>query len=258
MSVVTAVSFGGGVNSTALLLGLADRGENPGFIMFADTGSEFPETYEYVRTVSHYLMKLGFPGIDIVHRGYARHASLEDECRNLTTLPSIAFGYRGCSVKWKRQPMDRFLKQNPVGKGILARGDRIERLIGIDYGEQHRGKIPDDKFFTYRFPLIEWKWGREECVDVIRRHGLEVPRKSACFFCPAMKKSEVLALASERPDLFERAVAMERHAKTNPVPTTIKGLGRHWSWEELVKSANHEALTEITAMDCLCFEGAAQ
>ncbi len=251
---VSAVSFGGGVNSTALLLGMGEKEEIPTFILFADTGGEFPETYDYVAMLSEYLRTtFGFPEITTIHRGFARHATLEQECHNLKTLPSIAFGFRGCSVKWKRQPMDRWLKKNDICKGVWSTGRKVGRIIGIDYGEQHRGKIPDDARFMYEFPLIAWGWEREDCITVIQCHDLNVPRKSSCFFCPAMRKPEVLELAQLRPELFARAVAMEHAAKDNL--TTIKGLGRHWSWEGFVKSANQESFPETVKQDCLCFDG---
>jgi len=42
------VNYGAGVDSTAMLIGLHDRGEVPDLIMFADTGSEKPETIAYL------------------------------------------------------------------------------------------------------------------------------------------------------------------------------------------------------------------
>jgi hypothetical protein len=232
---VRTVSYGGGVNSTGLLVGLHERGIVPDAILFADTGNEFPETYDHVERVSAWSLEhLGLP-ITRIKRVYPRHDSLEDECFNLNTLPSKAFGYSGCSVKWKRQPMDRWIRHDPRALAAWARGERIERLIGIDAGEAHRGKIPDDEKFTYRFPLIEWGWARDECVQAIERAGLPVPRKSACFFCPATTKKEVIELHRSRRDLFDRAVAIEENAREHGQLTVVKGLGRHWSWSELVE-----------------------
>lgn len=66
-------------------------------------------------------------------------------------------------------------------------------------------------------------------VRVIERAGLPRPGKSSCFFCPSMKKKEIQALWENYPDLFERAIALEHgSAETN---TSVKGLGRDWSWE---------------------------
>ena len=43
---ISVLSFGGGVNSTALLVGLCGRSQAPSLVLFADTGSELPETGE--------------------------------------------------------------------------------------------------------------------------------------------------------------------------------------------------------------------
>lgn len=93
----------------------------------------------------------------------------------------------------------------------------------------------NDPRWVYRRPLVEWGWAREECVEAIERARLTVPGKSACWFCPAMKKREVLRLAKERPDLYARAVEMEATAAPNL--GVVKGLGRHWSWKTLVEAA---------------------
>ena len=43
------------------------------------------------------------------------------------------------------------------------------------------------------------------------------------------KKKEIQALWENNPDLFQRAVDMEHNAADSL--TSIKGLGRKWSWE---------------------------
>jgi hypothetical protein len=56
-----------------------------------------------------------------------------------------------------------------------------------------------------------------------------VPLKSACFFCPASKKQEILWLRERHPELLERALAIERNARATL--RSVKGLGRSFSWE---------------------------
>ena len=48
----TIVAYGGGTNSTALLVGLLEQKEKPDLILFADTGGEKPHTYEHINKVS--------------------------------------------------------------------------------------------------------------------------------------------------------------------------------------------------------------
>ena len=42
------VSYGGGTNSVAMLVGLHERGLRPDAIVFADTGGEKPNTYGHM------------------------------------------------------------------------------------------------------------------------------------------------------------------------------------------------------------------
>jgi len=72
-----------------------------------------------------------------------------------------------------------------------------------------------------------------------------------------MRKPEVIALSIEHPDLFERAIRMERQALAGG-KVRVKGLGRHWSWEELVTNSKmaQDALPEVSCeIDCACFDG---
>ena len=255
----TVLSLGGGVNSTALLIGLVEKDTPPDLILFADTGAEHDRTYLHLDEMDEWLADRGMDPVVRVnnaHREGFPHKSLEDECINNKTLPSLAFGFKGCSVKWKRQPMDRYVKTWEPAIEHWEAGGRVTRLIGIDAGERHRGQIPDDNKFVYEFPLIDWYWGREECIDAIEGAGLRVPGKSACWFCPASKKSEIIQLSANRPDLFDRAVKMEHNAKD--ALSTVRGLARNHSWEEIVEADRRQIkmpFFTIPAEPCMCFDG---
>lgn len=257
MSELLAVSYGGGVNSTAMLIGMAERGITPDLILFADTGAEMPDTYRFIDEFEGWLNCTGWSMVRVnnADREGFKHDSLEDECINNKTLPSLAFGFKGCSVKWKRQPMDRYIRDEwAPAKKAWENEDQIVRAIGIDWGEQHRGQIPDDKKFRYTFPLIEWEWGREECLAAIKRAGLSRPGKSACFFCPAMKKKEVIRLSKEHPALFQRAINLEHNAAESL--GSVKGLGRNYTWEELVNADEAQGkLWPDIDEPCMCFDG---
>ena len=250
---VAALSFGGGVNSTALIAGMVERGvQPPAWLLFADTGGEHAETYDHVAAVDAWLEQRAWPRITRVSNA-GQHASLEAECLTNRTLPSLAFGNKGCSVKWKRQPQERFLRDQPAVQEAWARGELVTRFLGIDAGEEHRAAgIPDDNRWRYEFPLIRWGWDRQECVAAIKRLGMPMPRKSACWFCPANRKAEVVELAREHPELFKRAVAMEDNAEL----TTVKGLGRSYSWAELVKAEQSQRrLWPELELPCMCMDG---
>lgn len=244
------VSYGGGLNSSAMLCGLIERRQRtPAAILFADTGAETPATYRWIERFSEWLTERGFPAVTTVRKVFKDYSTLEANCLHNKTLPSLAFGWRSCSQKWKARPQDEWIR---------AQGwDRVEKHIGYDAAEEHRVRswVAEDKHLI-RFPLIEWGWGRQECRSAIQRHGLTPPPKSSCFFCPALKVAEVLALKRCYPDLWERAVRMERVAREGGNLHTVKGLGRHWSFEEVVKQneAQGKFWPEME-LPCGCYDG---
>lgn len=233
----TVVSYGAGTNSTAMLVGLHERGERPDLILFADTGGERPETYRHRDTVSDWCEIAGFPKIITVK---APNKTLENDCLDRKALPSIAYGFKTCSLRWKKEPQDKWLRNNGMADAT--------RLIGIDAGEMHRAK----DYPNTRYPLIEWNWGRDECIDAIKRAGLPQPGKSSCFFCPSSKPREILQLKRDHPGLLRRALLMEESAEL----TSIKGLGRSFAWSELVKydDAQIDMFGHIQEIPCMCYD----
>jgi len=63
---ITIVSFGGGTNSTAMLIGMVKLGIKPDCILFADTGGEKRQTYNYIDYFNNWLRKKNMPLIKIV------------------------------------------------------------------------------------------------------------------------------------------------------------------------------------------------
>jgi hypothetical protein len=154
------------------------------------------------------------------------YADLEGDLLYKGMLPSIAFGRRGCSAKYKKQPQEAFLREWPLAKAAWRQGFYIEHVIGYDAGpkDARRGNhistaLPE--FFSY--PLRDWGWDRERCIAEIRRdkrlariaaaHGIDpCPPKSACFFCPVMRKEELDDLRVSEPDKIPRILEIERRA----------------------------------------------
>ncbi len=57
-----------GVDSTAMLVGLAARRERPDLVIFADTDGEKPETIAYLDVINPWLRTIGFPEVMVVRR----------------------------------------------------------------------------------------------------------------------------------------------------------------------------------------------
>lgn len=212
-------------------------------IIFADTGCEQPHTYEFMNIFDKWLEEHGLPTITRVFctDKDGNRLFLENECFDRKTLPAIAFGFKTCSQKYKIRPTDKYLNNNEDCKKEWAAGKKITKIVGYDAGETRRvqhgeAANEDNKKADNRYLLYEWGWDRAECTRVIERAGLPLPAKSSCYFCPSMKKKEIQALWENYPLLFQRAVNMEHNAAENL--TTVKGLGRHWSWESYYNAFN--------------------
>lgn len=219
------VAYGGGVDSTAMVVELLRRGEHVDYITFADTGAEKPHTYEYLKLFDAWLRERYKIGITVLKKT-SMYSSLEDNCLRKKMLPSIAYGYKTCSDKWKIQPQDKFFNNNADARLEWKAGRKIVKCIGYDMDEEHRAKIRESNKYTYRYPLIEWEMEREDCEAAILNAGIPVPQKSACFFCPSSRLPEILDLRERYPELLGRALVMEAQAEL----TSVKGLGRRFNW----------------------------
>ncbi len=260
---VSVLSYGGGTNSTAMLVGMHERGERPDYITFADTGSEQEYTYRHMGEVNAWLRRIEFPTITVVKPTQPKmveDGSLFNECVRLGRLPSKAYGNGSCSLKWKVEPQDRWNRRLAAELGIEL--PQIVRLIGYDTDEPQRQEralaLAHKQPTKLRFPLIEWGWGRDECREAIARAGLPQPGKSSCVMCPSMKKAEILELRNSYPVTFAKVLEMERRAMAGEgqAEASRSGLGRTFSWGDFIeKQACSISDAGTPEIDCGCYDG---
>jgi hypothetical protein len=246
------VSYGGGTNSTAMLIWMFAHKVIPSAILFADTGAEKPETYEFIKFFDQWLIEHDFPGITTVKyqmknakprirslardylsywktielaslsarmvayqniRQLVRYKTIVEECIVLETLPSKAYGMGKCSVKWKVDVIQSSAKK------MFPNAKEIRQLIGIHAGEIRRLLNKNGQFrpltegvFRNEYPLILNEINQAGCNALIQAANLPVPPKSACWLCPNAKVQEVLRLKQEHPDLYEVGCLIEEQA----------------------------------------------
>lgn len=225
MSHLTALSYGGGVQTVALAI-LAAEGKvvRPDVVLFADTGGEREATYEYNRQMAVWLTARGLE--------FAVCAAPESLSDALAAHKAVIpfYGSEGgmlprvCTERWKIRVLRRALRE----RGATS----ADMMLGISRDEVHRVKDAFVKWCRNVFPLIDLGLTRRDCERVIERAGLPMPPKSACVYCPHRSAAGWKMLARDDPEGFAKAVEVERtfpdlylHASRKPLPLVVIDAG---------------------------------
>lgn len=216
------LSLGGGVQSSTLAL-MAAHGEvtpMPKAAIFADTHAEPQSVYRWLAWLEK---QLPFP----VHRVTA--GSLTEEITKLhinqTTgrpyyanmIPAFAAKADGgkavvgrhCTSQFKIKPL---LKAQRAFANIQRGQKRVGVVcwIGISLDEVSRMKPSREPWCENRWPLVDLRMTRWDCIRWLERNGYPQPPKSACVYCPFHSDAEWRRLKYEEPEAFAEAVRVER------------------------------------------------
>lgn len=241
------VSYGGGVNSTALsILLLTDaryEAVRAGlrFIM-ADTGDEWPETYAFVR--DHFEPWLARHGKRL--EWVKADLTLWEYCMSHFIIPSRQ--KRWCTDKFKIRPIVKKLES----EGLLP----TIQYLGIHAGEAlTRMRTSGRADIINDFPLCYDNIDQQRCIEIIASEGLPIPMKSGCFYCPHSRKQNIIDLEAKHPALFERAVTMEANNSGFNRPKRFLLFGRKWPLPEWI--INGRIKKKPAGLGCVaqCFTG---
>jgi len=190
------LSHGMGVNSTALMLHLIDKGVEFESV-FCHHNGDYPETYQYL----DYLLGEGYK-ITVLKPDVSWKGHYSDIYEYFYAHHSIPFiQWRICTDKFKIRPFYKYVKKPATV------------YIGYDYSEGARTlKTRPRKGIIFDYPLFNDRITREGCKKIIIDHGLKLPMKSGCYFCPFQSKGEWKRLMNEKPVLFKKALELEANA----------------------------------------------
>ncbi|MFN8468258.1 MAG: hypothetical protein U0X20_22050 [Caldilineaceae bacterium] len=215
MEQVKVFSFGGGVQSTAVLVLAARREVDFQTFVFCNVGedSENPDTLTYVEQYARpYAEAHGLEFVELRKRVYGGPESLlHYTCRRKRQVPLPCWLRSGTNCN---RTCTYEFKIRVVGSFTVRRGARRKNVaingMGISTDEAHRCRtysvIP---WQMPNYPLIDLNLSREDCERLIASEGLPVPPKSSCWFCPFHRPEQWVELRAQHPDLFERALELE-------------------------------------------------
>lgn len=255
---------GGGQDSTALLYKFAFdsffrekwlKDDAKLVAIMADTGDEYPETYEHVEFLKLFCVEANiefhFITPDMGFHGRTWQ-SLSHQMDLNSTIMSVAFP-KSCTDNLKIKVcynfLEDYLKKHYGYQGKRKRAfyeyrqqfGKLVSIIGFAKGEENRMAVnpqldlfpemlKDDrpvymqKCVEHFYPLIAMLMDRFDCQDYIKSLGLEVPMPSNCMMCPFQNEAEVVYLHRFYPERWTIWVAKEK-AKLLKNHTKERNLG---------------------------------
>jgi len=218
-------SFGGGWQSSAVLaLQIQGKLKIPfDYFVFANVGddSEAPEVFDYIN--KWVLPACKEHDINFVEVQKTRYKTpdtimnaIERENRNIPIpvyMASGAPGNRSCTFDFKVSVVDKWIRVNKithahVGIGFSAdEGRRAEKKPVGWHNKQGSKKISFQK--NYTFPLIELGIRRQDCPEIVKKLGWDMPVSSECWFCPFHTRNYWIELRKNNVTLFEKAIRIQ-------------------------------------------------
>jgi len=217
------LSLGAGVQSSTLAL-MAAAGEiapMPDAAVFADTGAEPHVVYEWLQWLEQ---KLPFPIYRVrKEEGLTRNIERAIIGGRFAGAPFFVHSPRGvgqlrrqCTGEFKIAPIVRKVRELV---GLAPRcGPRTRKLvvqyIGISLDEWTRMKPSRVPWIEHRWPLVERRLTRNDCLVWMRRQGFPEPPRSACVYCPYRSDAEWRALRDRDARGWNEAIRIDRLIRT--------------------------------------------
>ncbi len=230
MTVFKVLSLGGGVQSSTIAEMIAEGDLEPvDAAVFADTGDELAETYEQVEYLFGRLRGVG------VECHTVSVGSLVDDIRGggrFAAMPlfTVRDGRRGrmrrqCTSEYKIEPIEQKTREMLLERGaatVNVRGEvrvnsgvTIERWLGISLDEVQRMKPARVSYVVNRWPLIDARMTRHDCVTYLQARSLPLPVRSACRVCPFHSAEYWRWLRDERPEDWQHVVEFDAFLRSD-------------------------------------------
>jgi 3'-phosphoadenosine 5'-phosphosulfate sulfotransferase (PAPS reductase)/FAD synthetase len=222
-----AMSFGAGVQSTAMLLLVLKEperaekifGQLPNGVYFADPGAESESIYKHLEAMQRLTESTkDAPFFRIVRRGSILDPldlNLRGYARGLSTLPLFTLSPSGkkgmlsrkCTSEYKIKPLQKAIRAECGFKPRSKHPHAVGLWLGISTDEASRMTHSKVQWMDNLYPLIELGWSRKDCYDYCLSHGV-IPSKSRCYFCPFT--ADWAVVKAKQPLEFAKAVEFDK------------------------------------------------
>lgn len=125
-------------------------------------------------------------------------------------------GRRQCTNEFKIEPIAKkqrellgFKKYQRIPAGS------VEVWIGISLDEAMRVKPSRNAWQVNRWPLIEKRMSRQDCLTWLIRHDYPVPPKSSCIGCPFHSNAHWREMRDHDPEAWVDAIRIDHALRAN-------------------------------------------
>ena len=209
------ISLGIGVQSTAMYI-MSSMGEieRADCAIFADPGAEHPKTYEMLEWLV---------GWESTNKGIPIYVEKKDLLSDVinavnhygqrwASIPAFTeFGgmiKRQCTNDYKIQVVKKKVREL-MGVKYRQRMKPCEMWLGITLDEASRMKESRMYNITYKYPLIDKRLKRSDCINFFKKNDLPIPMKSSCIFCPYHSDKFWKDLKKEGNGVWDLAVKVD-------------------------------------------------
>jgi hypothetical protein len=220
MTPLQIISLGAGVQSSTMAL-MAAAGEitpMPDAAIFADTGAEPKEVYQWLDWLMPQLpfdvIKVKANGLNLTESQLLVRKSKKTghnyvKCFIPSFLSAGGLLGRKCTTDFKVVPVRRAMRKLAGIHGKSVQDLRVVQWLGISLDEIQRMKTSVEPWMQFRHPLIEDKrMLREDCLKWMNAQGYPEPPRSACTYCPFHSNEEWRRVKAS--DDWESVVQFER------------------------------------------------
>ena len=195
----TILSLGAGVQSSALAC-MSAEGELPPVdaSIFADTGAESDETYEYLE----YLKDILPHPVYVVKEKEGLTRMIEEGVATgsrVAQAPFFAISPKGedgqllrvCTAEFKIKPVRAKIRELlGLKPRQRVKDEHCDLWMGISLDEIQRMKMSMVPYITHHFPLVDRRIRRGGCLEWLKEKGYKLPPRSACVYCPYHRNHE--------------------------------------------------------------------
>jgi hypothetical protein len=243
MKELDVISLGLGVQSTALYY-MSSMGELPraDYAIFVDLGKEKKKTIQYLKFLQKWQKENNGIPITVVRKNNLYKDLLNSENstgQRFSSIPAFTKNEDGstgmlrrqCTNEYKIEQVDKAIREILEVKVIL--NTTVNVWKGISLEEIERLSIPDRNWKVHLYHFCGYKVTktdsfkidsplktRNDIVNWYNSHGLPVPPKSSCVFCPYQSDAAWYDLKVNEPSDFKAAVRVDKAIRNS----TKKGI----------------------------------